>query len=214
MAQRINPETGELEEGHWLFGKFKPGMKVNTKGKGKSASGGRSHKKKPDDAGELPDDVAPAGLKLPSRPSMARDIGQAIEGYNTLLLMLPWTANDALTQGEAERLVYGLDEAQKANRTIRKYVQRGAQGSGVFALAIACAGIALSRMAAHGWLPGTRKLSPDEYQAARAEQERMYEAMRKAGMGPPITDQEPVVPPVYSNSNGTTPFDGPIVYTR
>lgn len=213
MAQRINPETGELEEGHWLFGRFVPGMKVPTKGKARTAGSGRSHKKKP----EPGEDVAPEGhdgLKLPSRPSMAKDIGQAIEGYNTLLLMLPWTANDALTQGEAERLVYGLDEAQKANRTIRKYVQRGAQGSGVFALAIACAGIALSRMAAHGWLPGTRKLDPDEYAAARAEQERMYEAMRKAGMGPPIVDQEPIVPPVYSNGNGTTPFDGPIVYTR
>lgn len=209
--KRINPETGEEEEGHWLFGRWVSGMKVNTKGKGKAKSAPRRSRNTAPEP-PPPVDTPPDGLDLPSRPSLARDIGQAVSGYNTLLLMLPWTAGDALTQSEAERLVYGLDEAQKANARIRKYVKVGSQGAGVFALVIAAAGILLDRAAKHGWLPGLRKPTPEEYAWAKQQQEAAYQAMMGAaqaqGSVPPDPNQPPTVPPIYSN--GGTPQQTPV----
>src|SRR5271155_1952483 len=65
-----------------------------------------------------PRDIRP----LPEPKSMRNQIGFALNAYNGLLLMVPPLREQALDMVELELLSEGLDDAQKANATVRRYI--------------------------------------------------------------------------------------------
>lgn len=163
------------------------------------------------------EDRAPEPVNLKTPPSMAKPLGLIVGQVNNVLLAFPLTRDDALSQAEAEMLVQGLDDGQKASPKLRKYLRSGTEGAGLLSLGMALFAIAFERLARHGWIPGipARPLTAEErdardqaiYQqmldAAQQQAEaQAWQAQQESGAVPPEWNPSgpAMVPPVYSNA--------------
>jgi hypothetical protein len=138
--------------------------------------------------------------------SMLPEIQMGIALMQTVLAIVPATRADVLSQEEFEALAVGVDEAQKSDRRIRKYVKYLSKGKGYMALSQAIGVILFERLRRRGllpwWIAGTEAPAPPEETAPPPV--APWPSMNGAGPYEPEVSPNGVVsvPPVYAPRDG------------
>lgn len=125
--------------------------------------------------------------------SLAEQIGIFVGDINSILLMLPWTHDDALTAIEETHLVKSWDNAQKVDKRLRTWTERITTTGGRVGLIGCVAGIIAARLMRHGLIP-MPPMSEQQKQMMAEQLARMqYAEQARNGYVPHATNENPYV---------------------